>query len=160
MDTPVAIEQRAALLVVSQRRSVRLSEIGTVLSIAFGEIYRDPRVAAVPPAGPPFVVYHGVPEDDQPFEIEICAPIPTEVEVPSGWEVRTLPAGTFATLVHVGPYDRIATAYAALGSWIATHDYVIVGPPREVYLSRPDVPAAQIQTRIEYPLEPASVLVG
>ena len=155
MDSQVRVEQRDATLIVSQRRSVRLSAIGMVLRDAFGEVYGGG--AGMHPAGPPFVIYHGVPDGDEPFDIEICAPIAVAVDPPIGWAVRTEPGGTYATLLHIGPYDRIATAYAAMGAWIATHDRAIAGPPREVYLSPPGTPPEEIRTSVEYPLQAVPV---
>ena len=70
---------------------------------------------------------------------------------PAGWQAQQLPAGTFATLLHVGPYDTVAGTYDAVVAWIGDHDLAVAGPPREVYLSPPDTPPEQIRTIIEFP---------
>jgi effector-binding domain-containing protein len=69
-----------------------------------------------------------------------------------GWQVRELPAGTFVALTHVGPYDTLPAAYDALATWIGAHDLAVAGPPREVYLSGPDVPPARTRTVVEFPV--------
>ena len=89
---------------------------------------------------------------DEPFDIEVCAPVAHAVDPPSGWQAQELPVGSFVTLLHVGPYDTVAGAYATLTGWIGTHDLAVAGPPREVYLSPPDTPPSQIRTIIEFPV--------
>ncbi len=152
MEHEVKVEERRALLVVSKRLPVRIEEIGGVLGSSFGEIYGHLASQRVQPAGEPFVIYYDMPEDDKPIDIEICAPVTQTIDAPRGWKVRQLPAGTFASLVHVGPYDTVGEAYTAMTSWIDTHDLVVSGPPREVYLSPPETPPDQIRTVIEFPV--------
>jgi effector-binding domain-containing protein len=74
------------------------------------------------------------------------------VDPPAGWQTRRLAAGMFATLLHVGPYDTLASAYDDLVAWIGAHDLAVAGPPREVYLSPPDTPPDQIRTIVEFPV--------
>jgi effector-binding domain-containing protein len=152
MDHDVKLAERPPLLVMSKRVSVRVPEIGGVVGAALGEIYGYLGARAVAPAGPPFVIYHGMPEADRPFDMEMCAPIGRAVDPPAGWQAQELPAGSFASLLHVGPYDSVATAYDALGSWIGSNGMVVAGPPREVYLSQPDTPPDQIRTIVEFPV--------
>jgi len=152
MGREVKVGRREAALVVSKRLPVRLSEIGDVLGAAFGEVYGHLQSRGVEPEGPPFVIYHGMPSGDDPFDVEICAPITRTTKPPAGWQVQELPAGTFATLVHVGPYDTVAAAYQTLTEWIGAHGLAAAGPPREVYLSEPDTPPAQVKTIVEFPV--------
>ena len=152
MEHEIKVREREATLVMSRRLPVRVSEIGRVIGPSFGEVYGHLDAHGGEPAGPPFVVYYGMPEADNPFDVEICAPIARVTEAPAGWQVKELPAGTFATLMHVGPYDTIGASYQALASWIGTHDMTVAGPPREVYLSPADTPPDQVRTVIEFPV--------
>jgi effector-binding domain-containing protein len=154
MTHEVVTRERSATLVLSKRVSVRLSGIGAGIGGAFAEVYGALGARRVPTAGPPFIIYHGVPVGDAPFDIEICAPVGMAAEAPAGWELQELPSGTFVSLVHVGPYDTIAAAYAELTSWVGDHDLAMAGPPREVYLSGPETPPAQVRTVVEYPVVP------
>jgi len=155
METEVKVGRRDAALVMSRRMPVRLSGIGEAIGGAFQEVYGHLGRAGVQPAGPPFIIYHGVPSGDQPFDIEVCAPIARTAAAPEGWQVQELPAGTFATLVHVGPYDTVGSSYEAISAWIGAHGFVVAGPPREVYLSPPTTPPDQIRTIIEFPVSEA-----
>jgi effector-binding domain-containing protein len=152
MELEVRIERRDAALVVSKRLPVRLSEIGGVIGRAFGEVYGHLGTRGIASDGPPFVVYHGTPVADDPFDMEICAPVARTTDPPAGWQMQELPAGTFVTLLHVGPYDTIGAAYDSLTAWIGAHDLAIAGPPREVYLSEPGTPPEQIRTILEFPV--------
>ncbi len=152
MGHEVKVGRREAILVMSKRLPVRLSEIGGVISTAFGEVYGYLAEQGGEPEGPPFVIYHGMPEADDPFDVEICAPIRRVTGPPAGWQVQELPAGLFATLVHVGPYDTLGTAYETLTAWIGTHELAVTGPPREVYLSEPETPPEQVKTIVEFPV--------
>jgi effector-binding domain-containing protein len=160
MGHEVKVGRREAILVMSKRLPVRLSEIGGVISAAFGEVYGHLGRRGVEPDGPPFVIYHGMPESDAPFDVEICAPTTRATDPPAGWQVQELPAGTFATLVHVGPYDTLGTAYGTLTAWIGAHELAIAGPPREVYLSEPETPPEQVKTIVEFPVSEVATPVA
>ncbi len=162
MGHEVHVGRREATLVVSKRFPVRLSEIGGALGGSFGEVYGHLGRLGVESEGPPFVIYHGKPDGDEPFDVEVCAPVARAVEAPRGWELQELPAGRFATLMHVGPYDTIGRTYDDLTSWLDSHDLAVAGPPREVYLSEPSTPPEQTRTIIEFPVEtvPSPVPAG
>jgi effector-binding domain-containing protein len=155
MQPEVKVERREAIPVVSKRVLVTLAEIGNAIGPAFQEVYGGLSAHGLTPAGPPFVIYHGMPKGGTPFEIEVCAPIVEagpKADAPVGWQIRELPAGTIATLLHVGPYDTLGEAYATIGAWIQSHRFAVSGPPREIYLSEPGTPPEQVQTVIEFPV--------
>lgn len=152
MGHEAKVQEREPALVLAKRMPVTLPAIGRVLSMAFDEVYRTVEARGGASDGPPFVIYHGMPAGDDPFDIEVCAPIRAAIEPPSGWQLKTLPGGTFASLLHVGPYDSVGEGYEVLSAWISSHDLAFAGPPREVYLSDPDTPSEQIRTVIEFPV--------
>ena len=156
MGHEVKLGQREAALVVSKRLPVRLSEIGGVIGTAFGEVYGHLGARGVGAEGPPFVIYHGMPAGDDPFDVEICAPVSRAIDPPAGWAVQELPAGSFVTLVHVGPYDTLRVAYDTITAWIGAHGLAVAGPPREVYLSEPETPPEAIRTIVEFPVVEAA----
>lgn len=162
MEHEVKVGRREAILVVSRRLPVRLSDIGSIIGTAFGEVYGHLGAHGVAPAGPPFVIYHGMPQGDVPFDVEVCAPVGRPAGAPTGWRSQELPAGNFATLMHVGPYDTLGDTYATLTTWLGAHGLAVVGPPREVYLSEPDTPPEQVRTIIEFPVAdvPSPVIAG
>jgi AraC family transcriptional regulator len=155
MAAQVKVERREASRVVAKRTLVTLADIGQVISSGFQDVYGYLATRGISPAGPPYVVYHGMPGGGAPFEIEVCAPITGAgpgPDAPVGWEVREVPAGAVATLQHAGPYETLGTAYEAIGTWIPAHGFAVAGPPREIYLSEPGTPPEQIQTIVEFPV--------
>ena len=153
MQTEVKLRERGRTTVLARRVNVRVSEIGRVISTSFGEVYGYLGAHDIPPAGEPFLIYHGMPGPfDAPFEVQICAPVARPVDPPQGWLLEELPAGTFASIVHVGPYDSLGAAYDELEAWIPEHGYAIKGPPREAYLSEPETPPAETRTVVEFPV--------
>lgn len=152
MEREVKVGRREAARVVSKRLPALVSELPRVMSSAFGEVYGFLASHGIEPKGPPFVIYHELLVDDEPMEIEICAPVHRAVDPPAGWSFHDLPAGEFATLLHVGPYDTVGAAYGSMTTWLVEHGYAPAGPPREVYLSGPETPPDEIRTIIELPV--------
>jgi effector-binding domain-containing protein len=152
MEHETHVTDRPALRVVAKRLLVTIETIGPALAQAFEEVYGAIGAAMTLPAGPPFVIYHSMPSPGHPLDIEICAPVSGPFEPRDPWRLVELPAGTFATRIHVGPYDTVGSTYDALSTWIAVHGLEIAGPPREVYLSEPSTPPEEIQTVIEFPV--------
>lgn len=159
MGHRIRVEARDAILVISKRWTVRLDAIGPAIGGTFGELYGYVALVGVEPAGPPFLVCHSSPLPDGTMDVEVCCPIARPIDPPPGCGVGYVPGGTFATLVHRGPYETVGAAYAKLGTWAGRHHRDLVGPPREIYLSRPGTRAADIRTMIEWPVGEARVPV-
>jgi effector-binding domain-containing protein len=76
----------------------------------------------VTPAGPPFIRYLALDDEDEPIEIELGVPVDSAPDTDGGLRAGALPAGQYATLLHVGPYNSstepdLAAARAELRSW-------------------------------------------
>ncbi len=160
MEHEVHVVDRPTLRVVAKRLPVRIEGIGEALSQAFGEVYAIIGAAEVGTAGPPFVIYHSMPMPGEPLDIEVCAPVAGPLEPRDPWRLVDLPAGLFASRMHVGPYDTIGDTYQAMSAWIPAHGFEVAGPPREVYLSPPSTPPSEIQTIVEFPVSRVPVAVG
>lgn len=160
MQSDFRIRNRGPAFVLSRHASVRLADIGAVISTSFGDVYGYLGPIGAAADEPPFIIYHGRPgEGDRPFEIEVCAPTARPVDPPPGWARTKLPPGSFASVLHIGPYTTLGTAYDELEAWIARQGFAIAGPPREVYLSEPSAPPADIRTVIEFPIVTATAAV-
>ena len=140
------------LLTLTKHARVEMMTIGAVISRAYAEAYPYLDSRGVAAAGPPFVIYLEEPTAQGAFAVDICAPVGESVEPPPGWSVEQLPGGRFASILHVGPYDRVGAAYGTLRAWIDEHGMVVSGAPREVYLSPPGTAAAETRTVVEFPV--------
>lgn len=104
-------------------------------------------------AGPPIVLYH-----DEVFKTE-------QADVEVAWPVlnkdlanKNLPALVAATLMHVGPYDGIASSYDAVYAWINQNGYRARAPRMEIIYNDPqNTPQEQLTIEIAIPVEKALI---
>jgi effector-binding domain-containing protein len=142
--------QTQPALVIRTRASVQM--LPQVLGPAWGAIAQYAARLGAQPSGPPFVAYHNM--DMQDLDLEIGFPfvqgIAGEGEVLAG----DIPGGKAAECLHVGPYDKVGAAYEALQKWMEANGYAPSGVAYEFYLNDPrSTPAAELQTRVIFPLE-------
>ena len=75
--------------------------------------------------------------------------------VPAGLHLVSIPAGTYASTVHEGPYDRLADAWARfMGGWLVSSGRTLgAGPSYERYLNTPGNAAPhELRTELFLPL--------
>lgn len=132
------VEQRdlAEQQVAVERATLTVPEIARFLGTAYREVAAFLCLRGTGPAGPPFARFHRVGADR--FEVEAGFPSAGGVAAADRVDVVTLPGGKAARTVHVGPYDEMEPAYAALTAWVRAHGGEPVGDPWEVYYSDPD----------------------
>lgn len=75
---------------------------------------------------------------DERIEIEAGFPIGEPVEPAPPFAVSLLPAGRAATLLHEGPYQRLAQAHATLTEWTASQQLTPSGAPWLIFWATPD----------------------
>ena len=64
-----------------------------------------------------------------------------------------LPAGAFARVLHVGPFETLGLAYHALHAFAQERGHERRGPMREIYVNDPaDVAPEAIETEVWMPL--------
>lgn len=154
-DDPAFIaKQTADQHVAALHMATRLAVIGEDIATGFTTLMGALSQAGAEPVGAPFIVFHDVIDEQTDGDIEICIPIPAEVDA-SHDEVdfKTVPGGTVATTTHRGPYDEISPAYHAVTGWIQDHGHQIAGPPREIYLNDPKtVLPDDLLTELQFPI--------
>jgi effector-binding domain-containing protein len=100
------IEERSARPYEGIRETVPMEGLAAAIDRGFPELFRRLVERGADPAGPPFVRYLSVGS-----ELEIDLGIP----VASG--DRELPAGRWIVALHVGHFDGLRDAHAALQEW-------------------------------------------
>ncbi|MGZ4863964.1 MAG: GyrI-like domain-containing protein [Halobacteriota archaeon] len=106
-------------------------------------------------AGPPFGVYYSSPEEMARGEIQFEVGLPFVGEAREGDHVRikTFPAQNVLSVIHKGPYNQIAPAYAALMEYATKNGFEVVGPPMELWLTNPmEVAESEFLTEIRFPV--------
>jgi effector-binding domain-containing protein len=70
----------------------------------------------------------------------------------------TLPGGEVVSTVHVGAYDHLPDAGAALAAWAEAHGRAATGPNWELYVTDPGVEPdpTQWKTEVIKPLAPCA----
>jgi effector-binding domain-containing protein len=116
MLTEPRIEDRGEQPYLAVRSSVSMQGFGDVIVQSHGEVFARLNALGVPPAGAPFVRYDVIDMDGQ-LEIEVGVPVAEPMPGDGHIESGVLPAGRYATLTHVGHYDGLVGANAALQDW-------------------------------------------
>jgi effector-binding domain-containing protein len=156
MNYEIHVKHVAPLVVATGRTHTALGELGHVMHATLATI-----AESVSPAGAvkgaPFAIYYNEPFDPDDIDVEMGLPIAADASVAQSATVslRELPGGPVAFTVHVGPYEAIGAAYAALYRFVKMHGHKVLGPPREIYLRGPgpDTSPADYRTEIDLPID-------
>jgi AraC family transcriptional regulator len=128
------IELRAQPVLLVRRR-VPHSQIAAALGELLGRVFLHAQRSGAALAGQPFTRYL----EWGPGLLTIEAGLPVAATVSGEGDVRpdTLPGGPAASTTHVGPYDGLNAAHAAVQLWIEEHGLSVAGAPWEVYVTDP-----------------------
>lgn len=118
------------------------------------------REVGLTPQGPPIAVYLNDPQEVPPESLltEVQWPVKgakldslkkLEGEV----KLKDIPATEVAYTIHTGGYEEIGLVHKGIINWIAGHDYRIIGPPQEVYLTDFTTPMEKWRTEIRFPVK-------
>jgi len=112
----------------------------------------------VRPSGACFTLYHDEDFKERDWDLEVCEQIDDDLTESARVKVRNLPAAAVACTIHNGPFATLNEAYSAIGTWLDSNGYRIIGPCREVYLN-PSKDGSQNDpntvTEIQFPVEKA-----
>ncbi|WP_344903365.1 MerR family transcriptional regulator [Actinomadura meridiana] len=88
------------------------------------------------------------------FPLDMAEEFDVRVAVEAADGDDLLPGGTFASSVHVGPYEEIALTVHGVLAWFGDYGHTPAGPVREVYLNDPAVtPPERLETRVQIRVE-------
>jgi len=116
------------------------------------------RARGVRVSGPGLTTFLAQPTEFNPLtgSYEVCLPVEGAVEGDASVSVKRLPATTVAAVRVKGPYEGIAARYSEMLAWLTAENREIAGPPREVYLKRPDAEGRgnpdEYLTEIQFPI--------
>jgi effector-binding domain-containing protein len=115
MPTAPEITERAAQPYVAIRANVTMAQLSGFAD-RLGEVFSWLAERGVAPAGPPFFRYNVI-DMERELNVEAGVPVPTAVEGDDRVIAGVLPAGRYATAVHVGHYDGLIGAVDDLLRW-------------------------------------------
>ena len=116
-DEPVKLQDRSALAYAAVRLRLSLGELGPALAKLWPEVSAWLDERGIAPTGRPLIRYHVI--DMPEVEVSVGLPIESGAVGDGRIEAGELPAGRYAVLVHVGPYEELVQANADLQRWAA-----------------------------------------
>jgi effector-binding domain-containing protein len=115
MSTTPEITERPAQPYVAVGAEVTMEQLPG-LADRLGEVFGWLAERGIAPAGPPFFRYNVI-DMEQRLAVEAGVPVPTAVGGDDRVTAGVLPAGQYATAIHVGPYDGLIGAVDNLLQW-------------------------------------------
>ena len=137
------------------RRSIKRSEIAASIGEVLPKIFLAAQKNGIALAGPPFMRCLNAGPGLMTIEPGMTvAGAATDVNLGEKVVWETLPGGEVATTIHMGKYDDLPDAYAAIEQWMKSESLKMGGAPWEVYLTDPgDYPDPKDwKTEIFWPL--------
>ena len=154
MPYDVTIRECTPQLVLSVRGHTPMRGIAAWIGQAYAELFTQIGRSGARPSGPPFAIYHDQEMREEDVDMEAGVPVSNAVEPTGRARSWTLPAGTVASTLHVGAYEELGNAYAALAEWVQFRGHETAGPPMESYLVGPmeAKDPAELRTEILWPI--------
>jgi effector-binding domain-containing protein len=105
---------------IAIRALVTMQELGPVLAALHPETYQWLGSHGGQPTGPPFWKYNVI-DMERKLEVEVGVPVASATEGDDRVLAAVLPAGRYATLVHIGHPAGLYGATRTLLDWAAQH---------------------------------------
>ena len=87
-------------------------------------------------------------------DIEIGFPVKLPVSRQNTIYPSTLPGGSAATILHIGPYEQVGPSYEQLNEWMTANHRQLLSKPWEVSLNDPRATTPdKYETLIVFPIE-------
>jgi len=154
MDAPEKKRVQAQTVIALEHRG-SYDDIGAV----FHQVREWARTHDVEVAGRGLTVFLDPPSEFDPRSavFEVCLPVASAPAGDPRVQVKELPACTVASARVQGPYSDIPAHYTEMIAWLSAEGWEIAGPPREVYIRRPDAQGRgdpkEFVTEIQFPIE-------
>jgi effector-binding domain-containing protein len=143
-------EQAVASTIVP---GINADAVGAALHGVLPDIFSHLQANGVAMSGAPFARYHG--GAGNTIDLEVGLPVGAGFPETDTIKRRSLPGGDVLATVHVGEYEQLRDAVAAMAEWRVANGRTAGGPYWEVYVDDPStVPADQVRTELFEPLAP------
>ena len=132
----VATRQVAEQRVITIQRALTVDTLPDFIMEATGVLCTHVEASRAKQAGPSFVAYHGLVDNDSDGPVEVCVPFEGTVDPVGEMHVRVEPAHAEAyTTISLAQcsFPGILDAYGAVDRWIGEQGRTVSGSPREVY---------------------------
>lgn len=133
------------------RSTCPVGELPGFFGRAYGNIMQYLEVLGEKPAGAPYALYRNM--DMQALDIEAGFPVAYEFAGKNDIKAGIIPAGRFASTLHIGPYDQMEPTYADMQKWMVEQALTPTGEAFEWYFTGPETPPDQTRTEVWFPLK-------
>ncbi|MFG1797455.1 MerR family transcriptional regulator [Nocardia sp. NPDC049149] len=138
---PITVEYRSMLAfpALAVTETVTRADIGPWCEASYPLLHQTLIAAGIEPDGVAGATYSMDFFENDVGEVVAYVPVPAAARIEPFDQVSIieLPAGRFATTMHLGPLDDFDRTYGALGSHVAEHGGALAEPVRERYLVSP-----------------------
>jgi effector-binding domain-containing protein len=139
--------------IVSIRATTDEAGLGKFFETTYPVLTSSIQSEGLQPTGPPFARYFKFSKE----EVDVEGGVPVSGSPKGGGDVNAgeIPGGRVASTMHVGPYDKLGDAYAAIETFMKENGLEAAGPPMEIYWSDPqeEKDTSKLQTEIVWPIK-------
>ena len=147
MEREFGTKQVEAQPIVGIREKTTMDRLPQVIGALFGEVHGHIVRNGQSPVGMPLAIYHAMSGND--VDLECALPVASPMAGAGRVRAGALPAGTMATVTHMGPYDGLGETWAALTAWMKSEGHAPGGAPWEVYVTDPGAEPDQSKWRTD-----------
>lgn len=112
---------------------IRYQGIATEANKVFPKVFQSVRGKT---NGAPFFNYLSMNPETKTGDMELCVPT-AEVPAGNGIEIKEMPRIKAVCVTHIGSYETLNNAYAAIDKYAAENSLKLVPPFREVFIKGP-----------------------
>jgi effector-binding domain-containing protein len=149
MSYDVVVETVQAELIAAVRSEVRLGQVGRAWKPALDQVWAFLHANPGIVRGHNLFLYHHPARREDPLSVDFGVQVSGPFEAEGNVRCVATPAGEVARTVHVGPYDQLGAAHAAIHEWCVMHGRNIGAASWETYGDHNDDPAL-LETTITY----------
>ncbi|MCY3748294.1 MAG: GyrI-like domain-containing protein [Chloroflexi bacterium] len=147
MKLSVTTKEIGAQPMLAIRATSAMDKLEGLMGSLFGEVYGYIQESGEQPTGMPFSRYHSM--DGATVDLECGMPVASPMDGKGRVEAGELPAGTVATVTHLGPYNNLPQSWSALTEWMGSQGLEPAGAPWEVYVTDPGAEPDQSKWRTD-----------
>jgi effector-binding domain-containing protein len=140
MDYDVTVKEVAPEHAASVRGTYPIAQLAEVMPKEFSRVMSALTAEGVQLSGGAVALYHGWTEDTVDVEVGFTIRgvfFPQDVR--RGVKASRVPGGKVVFTVHIGPYDQVGAAYAAMQAYAKANGLKLADTMWERYLTGPDV---------------------
>jgi len=133
LDYEITVEVVSPLTLAAVRATVPVSGIATTWKPALDKVWAYLRMNHVSNAGLNVFLYHHPEHSGDPMDIDFGVQVSSRFNAEGDIKCVETPSGRVAQTVHIGPYDRLGNAHAAVHRWCKTNNRSIADASWEIY---------------------------